>query len=220
MHPNAKRNALRTLLSLPLAALGLAAASESRPVRAADRPSRSELDRIGARLDLTEARERITEVLFCYARGWDRQDEHAIRDCFWPDSTHQHGACKGRSLDFVAASYRATRNVRLMSHQISNVSIEVSGARALSECYFFALHRRASRTGPGEVDWILKGRYVDRFERRGEIWKIVHRRGLHDFSRTFEPADTSLDAAPPEQLSGTKSDDPYYAMLAELRAGR
>jgi SnoaL-like domain len=218
MNPLPKRTALRSLLALPLAALGFA--STSRSVAAAGRAPRADLEGLAARQARTEAREQITEVLHRYARGWDREDEAAIRDCFWPESTHQHGAFKGLSQDFVAASYKATRHVKLMSHMITNVSIEVDGARALAESYFFALHRRPSKTGPGNVDWILKGRYLDRFERRGDTWKIVHRRGLHDFSRTFDPADTSLDAAPAEQLSGNRATDPYYAMLAELRAGR
>ena len=218
MNPMPKRAALRSLFALPLGALGLAALSRAAP--AAERAPRAELEKLAARQASTEARERITEVLHRYARGWDREDEDAIRDCFWPESTHQHGAFKGLSHDFVAASYKATRNVKLMSHMISNISIEVAGPKAVSECYFFALHRRASKTGPGNVDWILKGRYLDRFERRGDTWKIIHRRGVHDFSRTFDPADTSLDAAPAEQLSGNKATDPYYLMLTELRAGR
>jgi SnoaL-like domain len=218
MNPMPKRTALRSLLALPLGALGLAAMSRRTP--AAERAPRAGLQALAARQANTEAREQVTEVLHRYARGWDREDEDSIRDCFWPESTHQHGAFKGLSHDFVAASYKATRNVKLMSHMITNVSIEVAGSRALSECYFFALHRRASKTGPGNVDWILKGRYIDRFERRGDTWKIAQRRGVHDFSRTFDPADTSLDAAPAEQLSGNKATDPYYSMLAELRAGR
>lgn len=224
MNPNPKRSALRSLLALPLGLAGLALA---RPAGAATgsgagagKSPRGELERLAARQAVTEAREQISEVLYRYARGWDRQDEATIKDCFWPESTHQHGAFKGLSHDFTTASFKATRNVRIMSHMITNVSIEVVGPKAVSECYFFAFHRRPSKTGPGEIDWFLKGRYLDRFERRGDTWKIAHRRGLHDFSRTFDPADTSLDASPPDQLGQPKPADPLYAMLDELRAGR
>lgn len=220
MNPMPKRSALRTLLAMPLG-LAAAAAVSSGPAVAADRKgSRAELERLAARMAVTDAREQIAEVLHRYARGWDRQDEATIKDAFWPESTHQHGAFKGLSHDFVAASFKATRNVKIMSHMITNVSIEVAGDRAVSECYFFAFHRRPSKTGPGEVDWFLKGRYIDRHEKRGDTWKIAHRRGLHDFSRTFDPADTSLDASPPDQLGQPKPADPLYQMLEELRAGR
>ncbi|MCS6947817.1 MAG: nuclear transport factor 2 family protein [Steroidobacteraceae bacterium] len=183
-------------------------------------PLHAEIEVLRARQDLTEARHEITEVLHRYARGWDREDEATIRDCFWPDSTHQHGAFRGLSHEFVAISFKATRNVKLMSHSISNISIEIVGNRAVSECHFLAYHRRPSRTGSGEVDWFLKGRYLDRFERRSGVWKIAHRRGLHDFARTFEPADTSLASAPADQLSAPRPLDPLYAMLEELRTGR
>jgi len=219
MNPMPKRSALRTLLAVPLGLAG-AAALTAKPAAAADKGTRAELERLAARVAVTDAREQITEVLHRYARGWDRQDEATILDCFWPESTHQHGAFKGLSRDFTTASFKATRNVRIMSHMITNVSIEVAGNKAVSECYFFAFHRRPSKTGPGEVDWFLKGRYIDRHEKRGDTWKIAHRRGLHDFSRTFDPADTSLDASPPEQLGQPKPADPLYAMLDELRAGR
>ncbi len=90
----------------------------------------------------------------------------------------------------------------------------------MSECYFLAHHRRTKKSAEGEEDWFLKGRYLDRFEKRDGVWKIAHRRGLHDFARTFDPADTSLDAAPAEQLSVHSTSDPLYAMLADLHSGR
>lgn len=212
---NDKRSTLRTLLAAaPIAALGVAATSrdaEGAPKGSAD---------LASRLDALESRHAITAVLHGYARGWDRQDEETIKDCFWPESTHQHGAFKGLSHDFVTASFKATRNVKVMSHMITNVTIELAGDKAVSESYFFAYHRRPSRTGPGDVDFFLKGRYIDKLERRGGMWKISHRRGLHDFSRTFDPADASLEAAPSEQLGQPKANDPLYTILSELKAGR
>jgi hypothetical protein len=52
------------------------------------------------------------------------------------------------------------------------------------------------------------------------VWKIIQRRGLSDFARVFDPAGSLLDAAPPEQLSLHNTDDPLYALLADLHAGR
>jgi len=79
---------------------------------------------------------------------------------------------------------------------VSSVLIELHGephgTRAAVESGFFALQTTAA--APAQCT-LLCGRYLDRFERRGDTWKIAHRRGLHDFSRTFDPADTSLEAS-------------------------
>jgi len=175
-----------------------------------------QIRRLTERQRITEAREQITEVLHRYARGWDRLDEEALRSCFFADSTHEHGAFKGLSSEFVSNGLAVVGKLRSVSHLITNVSIEIAGDRAVSECYFLAHHRREAAMGTDE-DWFLKGRYLDRFEERQGVWKIAHRRGLHDFSRTFRPADASLDAAPAGQRSARAPDDPWYALLASLK---
>lgn len=212
-----KRTLLRSLVALPIATAAATPALAETHDRESDREL---LQRLVAAQRETDARQQITDVLFRYARGWDRRDGDAILSCFFPDSTHQHGGFKGLSHDFVNVALKATTQVKSMNHLITNVSIALADERAVSECYFFAHHRRPVKDVAGaEEDWFLKGRYLDKFENRDGVWKIVHRRGLHDYARTFRPADTSLDAAPADQLSQHKPDDPLYAMLAELHAG-
>jgi SnoaL-like protein len=218
-----KRSARRALFGLPL---GLAAiAVLARPARAAaGKHGASSIEGAIARLDaqaeLTDARRQITEVVHNYARANDRVDEALFRSCFWPESTHQHGAFKGKSSDFVTRAIGIVSKLRTCSHLITNVSIEVAADKAVCECCFLAHHRRTKKSGEGEEDFFIKGRYLDRFEKRDGVWKIIHRRGLSDFVRVFDPADTSLDAAPPEQLSIHSTEDPIYGMLADLHAGR
>ena len=53
------------------------------------------------KLEELVAKQAITEVLYRYARGWDRYDEETIRSCFHPDSEHAHGGFTGTSQDFV-----------------------------------------------------------------------------------------------------------------------
>jgi hypothetical protein len=223
---NPKRVSLRALIALPL---GLAAIGVlGRPARAASpaagKPGAQSIagtvDRLAAQAELMDARTQITEVVYNYARANDRVDEPLFRSCFWPESTHQHGAFKGKSSDFVTRAIGIVSKLRSCSHLITNVSVEVAGDKAVCECYFLAHHRRTRKSGDGEEDFFIKGRYLDRFEKRAGVWKIIHRRGLSDFVRVFDPADTSLDAAPPEQLSVHSTEDPIYAMLADLHAGR
>ena len=164
------------------------------------------------------AKQEITEVLFRYCRGCDRADEEALRSCFHPDSVHFHGGFEGRSADFIDFAMTIVRPLKSSTHMVTNVMIEVNGDRAVSECHFLAHHRRARSDGPGEEDMFLKGRYLDRFERRAGAWRIISRTGLHDFERILAPADRTLANAPAHQLGRKKPDDPLYAMLESLRA--
>lgn len=169
-------------------------------------------DRLGELCDKQD----ITEILYLYARGWDRCDEEALRACFFEDSVHAHGGFKGLSQEFVTGGLERTKAVKSMTHMITNPMIELRGDRALSECSFFAHHRRAAADGPGEEDMFLKGRYLDIFERRGGVWKIASRTGLHDFERIVPPADKTLAGSPPDTLSQKKPTDPLYSLIESL----
>ena len=206
-----RRSALRALLAVPLGLAGIAAMTT--PARAADKRKGDNKQT----LDWLVAHQQITDVLYLYARGWDRYDEDIIRACFWPDSMHQHGGFKGKSQDFVTAGMKGVKSVIGTSHMITNPLIVIDGDKAISECHFLSHHRRPKKTGDGEEYWYLKGRYLDRFERREGVWKIAYRRGLHDYSQTFGPTDDFIAKATPEQMSHRKPDDPLYALLAEMK---
>ena len=199
-NPNLGRRSLWSLLALPV---GLAAASS---VRAAPRADTS-----AARLDRLEANDACQTVLFDYARANDRVDEPLLLSCFWPESQHQHGGFKGKSVDFVGFALKVLRGTKYTAHHISNVAVEVKGNQAFSECYYFAHHRRDAKTGGGEEDAFMEGRYIDRFERRGGVWKIIQRRGLADYS-TVVPAATPYASWPAGQHSERAPADDYYAI--------
>jgi len=173
-----------------------------------------------ARMDAVESKQAITEVLHLYARGWDRMDEETLRGCFWPDSTHAHSAFRGKSQDFIGVAFPRMQKVIGSTHMISNVVVELAGDRALSECYFQAHHRRLNAAGTDEEDYYLQGRYIDRLERRGGVWKIAHRTGLNEVERIVPRADGPLRNAPAEQRGARKPDDAFYAMRDAFRAGK
>lgn len=213
-----KRSFVKNLMMLPLGMLGVqvATAESKLPPRAVSAIEKQLAD-LRERQSATESRQQITDVLHRYARGWDRLDEETLRSCFHSDSTHQHGGFKGLSHDFITAGWKSVQVTKSMTHMISNIMIELEGDQAVSECYFLAHHRRPAKTNPEEdMDWFLKGRYLDRFERRNGEWKISHRTGLSDFARTFVPADTSFDSAPREQISLRKPNDPIYQLFKSL----
>lgn len=165
------------------------------------------------------ARQEIISLLYRYARGWDRLDQDALRSCFFEDSTHQHGAFKGRSHDFITTAFPRVAAMKSTSHLITNPLVEVRGDRAFSECYFLAHHRRRDASGAGEEDYFVQGRYIDRFERRGGEWKIAQRRGVHDFERISPTAEGAFANAPAEQRGARKPHDPLYGLLSAFAQG-
>jgi 3-phenylpropionate/cinnamic acid dioxygenase small subunit len=173
-----------------------------------------------ARLAALADKQEIAEVLYRYARGCDRADEQALRDCFHSDSRHDHGGFVGLSHDFVDRAMAIVRPLKACKHLIGNVMIELAGDAAVSECHFWAHHRRVDARTGAEEDFFTGGRYLDRFERRGGVWKIATRKGVADFERFDAPSDRQMWSLPPDKIGGKHPDDPLYAMLDDLRGGR
>ncbi|OCC23761.1 hypothetical protein MB02_10055 [Croceicoccus estronivorus] len=175
---------------------------------------------VDTRVDQLMSRWQIEEVLFAYARGNDRNDPDMVRNCFWPESTHKHGRFEGLSYDFVGYAAKIIATLKHAAHFITNVSIQVDGDRAFSECYYLAHHRRDAKDGSGEEDAFMEGRYLDLFERRDGVWKIIRRRGLSDLTAAPIPAPSPYADWPAGMHSGRDKDDDYYKMLEAFRAGK
>ena len=170
-------------------------------------------------VDMLVSRAQIEEVLLAYARGNDHADEAMIRDCFWPESTHKHGGFDGTSAGFVSFAMKILPSLKYCKHHITNVSVQVKGDRAFSECYYYAHHRRDRKDGSGEEDVFFEGRYIDLHERRGGVWKIIRRRGMSDWNSPASPAEAPYAALPAGTHALRSRDDDYYKMLAIFEAG-
>lgn len=168
-------------------------------------------------LDELASKQAIVEILYLYARGWDRMDEAQVRACFHPDSVHQHAGFEGPSSKFIDFGVTACDGVKSMSHMVFNPIMVVKGDAAISECSYLAHHRRAATDGrEGDEDMFIKGRFLDRFERRDGAWKIIRREAYYDFERIVPTADRTLAGLPADQLGHFKPDDALYAMLASF----
>lgn len=215
MEERNRRGTLAAMLAVPfgLAAVGQASAA---PVKGKGKPMGGS---VADRLDVIESRQAITELLYAYARANDRADEALMRSLFWPESTHKHGKFEGKSSDFVGFAFKIVSGLKYACHHISNVSIEVRGDRAFSECYYFAQHRRDRKDGTGEEDQFFQGRYLDDLERRNGEWKIIRRRGLSDYTSPAFPSETTYAQWPAGQHSEKYPSDDYYKMRQQFEAG-
>jgi hypothetical protein len=105
-----------------------------------------------------------------------------------------------------------------MIHHVGNLSIELRGVQAAVETYFLAWQRDRGSDGI-ENETFLAGRYVDRFEKRGEAWRVAARTVVYDWVQPMGPAPAGSEAerfGPRVPIGARKPDDPWYTLLAEL----
>ena len=174
-------------------------------------------------------KQEISDVIMTYARAIDRLDESMLRSVFHPDSQHAHGfigpssdpalpSKPGAPMDFVAYAFDVLRTHTRTHHQLGNIFIEVEGDNAYAETYFTAYHRMRAKGDPEaaenafdtEMDFLVGGRYLDRFQCRDGVWKISHRTGLTDWTRLESPSTQGYFDIPAELRSHRGNEDLVY----------
>ncbi|UVO50677.1 nuclear transport factor 2 family protein [Sphingomonas sp. SUN019] len=170
-------------------------------------------DVIGALYD----REMIRDCLFRYCRGIDRADEAALRSAYWPDGTDTHGPYQGSASGFIDWAMKTLPSIERGIHQIHNILIELRGAQAAVETYFTALQRQPGADG-AMADVHMAGRYLDRFEKRGEEWRVADRLVVFDWvSETPAAPDTEAQRFGRRRpIGGRWPEDPVYGLLASV----
>jgi ketosteroid isomerase-like protein len=128
-------------------------------------------------------REAIRECLYRYSRGVDRLDADMLRSAYWPDVVDTHLSFKGNAEEFIAWSFPIMRTMDQTSHMIGNVLINIDGNHADVESYFYG-YQRISLEGH-KADVVAGGRYIDRFEKRGDEWRIIERFVMTDWFREY-----------------------------------
>lgn len=160
-------------------------------------------DRMEALLDKQE----IYELSCRYMRGLDRLDEKLLLSVFFEDGWCDYGFTKGTPRDFITFAIDALKGHEANQHMIGNVLIDLDGDQAYGEVYFNAYHKVKGEKGFEDV--IIAGRYLDRYERRGGIWKFAYRSERVDWSRTQPTSDPYFGHAP-DCLRGGRQDDAVY----------
>jgi ketosteroid isomerase-like protein len=129
-------------------------------------------------------REAIRECLYRYARGTDRLDADMIRSAYWPDCIDRHMGFTGNAEEFIAWSFPIMGAMDQTMHTIGNVLMNIEGDAADVESYFYGIHRINKPDG-GKADVIGAGRYLDKFEKRGDEWRIKERLVVTDWFRQY-----------------------------------
>lgn len=156
-----------------------------------------------------EDRFAIQDLAALYMRGLDRLDEALVAAQFWPDARCEYGIFSGNPADFAAFCMAALADHARNHHMLGQYLIDFTGPdEAFGEVYYQAYHRVVGEDGAPR-DLFIAGRYVDRYERRGGVWKITYRSELVDWLRD-DPASDAMLAGAPFVMGQRKFADPLY----------
>lgn len=118
-------------------------------------------------------RQQIVDVTLAYTYALDAKDWDALDDVFTVDATAYlteeldgREAIKGRVR-------RALESLDLSQHLVANHDVRIDGDSAVCRCYLQAQHVREA--APGPPNFIVAGRYDDRFVRTSVGWRIARR---------------------------------------------
>ena len=174
-----------------------------------------------ARLTELLDREAIRDCIYRYCRGIDRADEAALRASYWEDAHDCHGAYDGPAEGFIRLALEIFKSGPRNVHQVANILIEFAGPDvAAVESYFTALQRGPDAKGVVR-QFLLAGRYCDRFEKRTGEWRVARRTVVYDWVEEQAPPETdeATRFGPRQPIGAPSPNDPIYALLAELSRG-
>lgn len=175
----------------------------------------SNLSRLERAADMVE----IRNILTRYCHGIDRRDFDVVLSCYHADATKDHGDYRGITACEFYPIVQSEFSDDLTAFHITNMSVEFADEdTALVEAYYFAI----VRPGDGTIDTFMSGRYIDRFERRNNQWRIAHRVTTSDWWALVPRNQLHIPGGLEEKfIKGTRGlDDPYFSAHAAIFGSR
>jgi len=151
-------------------------------------------------------RQECTDLAAIYCRALDRLDAKLLRSVYFDDAIESRGFYEGGPDGFVEFAMKVLRDHDANQHMLGQSLIEVEDDIAYGEHYFIAFHRTTAKNGDKEDLWI-GGRYIDRYEKRNDIWKIAFRSEVNDWTSTKPSADRFFFMLNPTSLRGGRGDN-------------
>jgi ketosteroid isomerase-like protein len=163
----------------------------------------------------------LRKLVHTYCRAVDRGDIARLRDLYHEDATDAHGGFSAGTADqFLQQLTDARPHIRSMQHHITTVNFAIKGRAAEGEIYTIAVH---TLIGKGrDIDLVIGGRYLDKYEKRADTWKLIERTIVTDWGRVSDPS--AMDMSHPitrDTLKGTLDEtDPSYQFFSLLNGVR
>jgi len=167
-------------------------------------------------------REMIRDVLYRYVVGIDRCDEVVLRSTYWPDARDHHSDFIGSGEEFVRKFLPALRRQFVKTqHFLGSSLIRINGTTASVETYTHNWHTAKSAAGY-QHDILQGARYLDKFEKRGDEWRISDRVVVTDWimenPRTVDFSHGVLGQS--GHVTGARyPEDPQYSHLGGFAPG-
>lgn len=173
-----------------------------------------------ARLEELLARQDISDCLTRFSRGMDRFDRELFLSAFHTDATIVAGDFVGGPADLYDWARAMHEQGQIATqHLLLNHTCDLDGDTAHSETYYvFAARNR------DESNWLAGGRYLDRFERRGDRWRIALRTNIIEWSGMLPTMPLPFTDVPDVAANGApardRTDPSYLRPLVNRRAPR
>lgn len=153
----------------------------------------------------------IAQVLAWHSRGLDRLDAAALQRCYWPEAEVDYGSYKGGAHAFADLVVGALGDgYELTRHGLGNQVIDLRGSEARVETCVSAGHLLHG----AQRELHFYGRYLDRMQKRGDTWKILHRTVVMDWNKPVPVTDLREEDAFRDLARGAHYPaDPLYAFL-------
>ena len=161
----------------------------------------------------------LRKLVHTYCRAVDRGDFAQLQDLYHHDAVDAHGGFSaGSADDFLNQLAAARPYIRSMQHNITTANFAINGRVAEGEIYTIAVHTLAGKDR--DLDLVVGGRYLDKYEKREDAWKLSERTIVTDWAQVNDPS--SMDLSHPitrDTLKGTPDEnDPSHRFFSLLNA--
>lgn len=172
-----------------------------------------------------EARAEIADVIAAYAHAIDRRRWAMMEHLFHEDAEFRFGTVAGPWRDFVGQARAIIDPCLATQHQLGQVQYGFeSDLVCHTETYMTAMHTVPAGYPVTEVfpdkgrpySAVIAGRYVDRFEKRDNRWRIARRTGLYDWREFREVEGVDLSEMPEGSCGHHDERDPSTPVVARF----
>ncbi len=162
----------------------------------------SEIEALRREVQALRDREAVRDVVHAIARGVDRYDQALLTRSIRPDAVFDMGGPEPMTGSAFVAGLKPPAEPRPgRMHVIGNVRVRVDGDTADSEAYIVSC-LDILKEGTAHTR-VRAGRYLDRFAREGEAWRLTHRTMIDEWGRI----DPVAESAPQGRHVGRPSPD-------------
>ncbi len=146
------------------------------------------------------AEQAVRKAVTCYSRGADRCDVELLKSAFHDDAEVRYGSYDGHYAEFCENVVAGHFAMNYTTHTVLNEYYDIDAAadKGVGEIYVLAflsmsqdgdvmaVENYKESESDGGFEYVVAGRYVDRYECREGDWRIVMRQYIIDWSRTSE----------------------------------